>query len=147
MVRMSPASSPEDPTSTKDGGAWVRALFWFAVVTLAVMSLFPGERLPAFTASIWDKAQHAGGFALLAVLGLWGYAGFRIERRVHAWRVLLGLMAFGIAIEFAQAATGWRHGDAADAVADAVGLVLGWGCVRVAGRWWALRDSNTRPTE
>lgn len=104
----------------------MRALFWIAVVTLAVMSLLPGERLPAFTASIWDKAQHAGGFALLAVLGLWGYAGFRIERRVHVWRVLLGLMVFGIAIEFAQATTGWRHGDFQDALADAVGLAAGW---------------------
>lgn len=90
------------------------------------MSLLPGDRLPAFTASIWDKAQHAGGFALLTVLGLWAYGS------AGALRVLSGLLAFGVAIEFAQAATGWRYGDAGDALADAVGIAAGWCAVRVA---------------
>ena len=92
------------------------------------MSLLPGERLPAFTASIWDKAQHAGGFAVLTVLGFWAYAS------AGTLRVLTGLMAFGVAIEFAQAATGWRHGDAWDALADTVGVAAGWCAVRVAQR-------------
>jgi len=35
------------------------------------------------------------------------------------------LLVFGGLIELAQAATGWRHGEWADWLADAVGLALG----------------------
>jgi 1-acyl-sn-glycerol-3-phosphate acyltransferase len=106
---------------------WLRLLFWLAVVAVVALSLLPSQRLPGFTATVWDKAQHAGGFALLALLGLRAYA----SPRKGTWPVLAGLMALGIAIELAQSATGWRHGDARDAMADAVGLALGWLLVRV----------------
>lgn len=108
--------------------------FWALLVAVAVLSLLPGERLPKFSASIWDKAQHAGAYIALSALGLWAHGR---SGGAHGWRVVLGLLVFGVAIEFAQAATGWRHGDVRDAVANAVGVALGWACTRMARRWWA----------
>jgi VanZ family protein len=77
----------------------------------------PVDELPAITLDIWDKAQHATGFCALAVLGLWAYPK-------HFARVCIGLLLFGVAIEVAQSASGWRTGDLFDWVADAVGIAL-----------------------
>lgn len=99
----------------------LRGAFWVLLLAVAVMSLLPGEKLPAFSATIWDKAQHAGGYAALATLGLWAYGG-----RVATVRLMLALMAFGVGIEFAQSATGWRQGDVRDALANTAGLAVGW---------------------
>lgn len=49
-----------------------RAAFWACLLAVVVLSLLPGERLPAVFAW-WDKAQHALGFALLTGLGLLAY--------------------------------------------------------------------------
>jgi VanZ family protein len=67
---------------------------------------------------MWDKAQHAGGFMLLTLLGGLAYP------RPQA-RVLFGLLGYGALIEMAQAATGWRNGDLLDLLADAIGIGLG----------------------
>jgi VanZ family protein len=153
MLRMSNAKPPEDPTgvahvpngrhpaATSPGEVretrgpqagsiqtWLRVLFWLAVLSVAILSLLPSQRLPGFTATVWDKAQHAGGFALLALLGLRAYAAGSGK---GTGPVLVGLVALGIAIELAQSATGWRHGDARDVLADAVGLALGWMLARL----------------
>ena len=130
MLRMFSASRHEYPRRT----LVMRAAFWLAVVALTVLSLLPTERLPDFTASVWDKAQHALGFALLATLGLWAYPGGK--RRTA--QLTLGLLALGVAIEWAQGASGWRHADAADAAANAVGVAMGWALVSAQRRWWAL---------
>ena len=98
--------------------------FWALLLGVAVLSLLPGEYLPPQTANIWDKAQHASAFT---VLGAWGLLVY--PRR--PWGVLLGLLAFGGAIELAQASTTWRFGDWQDWLADAVGLALGG-----ALAWW-----------
>ncbi len=93
--------------------------FWTLVLAVVVVSLLPVAYLPEQVASIWDKAQHALGFAVLAVLGLWAYPG-------RAGVVLLGLLLLGALIELAQNATGWRQGDWQDLLANAVGMALGW---------------------
>ena len=94
---------------------FLTAAFWLACIAVAVLSLLPVNELPKISMDIWDKAQHASGFALLGLLGLLAYPP-------HATRVLGGLLLFGAGIEFAQAATGWRTGDALDWLADALGL-------------------------
>ena len=95
-----------------------RSAFWALLLCVAVLSLMPTGYLPPQVFSLWDKAQHALAFAALAALGLQAYP----HRR---WRVLAGLLVFGGLIELAQAATGWRYGEWADWLADAVGLALG----------------------
>ena len=101
-----------------------RAVFWGLLAVVVTLSLMPAEQLPAQAFSLWDKAQHAIAFAALGASGLLAYPR-------HPWRVLLGLLLCGGAIELAQAASGWRFGDWQDLFADTVGLaagaVLAWG--------------------
>ncbi|WP_201451437.1 hypothetical protein [Hydrogenophaga sp. BPS33] len=68
--------------------------------------------------NFWDKAQHASGFAWLAVLGVLSY-----PKKPRG--VALSLLAYGAAIELAQAATGWRYGEWSDLAADGVGILIG----------------------
>lgn len=103
--------------ATRVPPAWRAAAFWGAVWAVLALSLTPVQNLPSVVFDVWDKAQHALGFAGLALLGAWAY-----PRR---WaRLALGLLAFGAFIEVAQAATGWRQGDVLDWLADALGVAV-----------------------
>lgn len=92
--------------------------FWALSLCVAVLSLLPTAYLPPQVFSLWDKAQHALAFTALAALGLLAY-----PRRPG--RMAIALLAFGGAIELAQAATGWRYGEWGDWLADALGLAAG----------------------
>lgn len=94
-----------------------KATFWVLVLTTLWLSLMPAERIPS-TFHFWDKAQHALGFAALAIFGLMGYAQ---QGRL----VVPGLVVFGIAIEVTQHLSGWRYGDWLDWLADCVGILFG----------------------
>ena len=96
-----------------------RVAFWACLLGVVVLSLTPVQQLPPQVLNLWDKAQHAGGFAVLTLLGLWAYP----QRAVT---LLAAMLALGAGIEVAQAATGWRYGDVADWVADAVGVVAAY---------------------
>lgn len=96
-----------------------KVLFVLACLAVTVLSLLPGEALPPLAFNVWDKTQHLGAFAALALLGLWAF-----PQRPLA--LLLTLLVYGVLIELAQAATGWRYGDWQDWLADALGVVLGF---------------------
>lgn len=96
----------------------MKLAFWLCAGVVAILSLLPVAYLPPQAFDIWDKAQHAGGFAALALLGHLAHPG-------HLWRVCLGLLVYGASIELAQSATGWRHGDGLDLLADGMGIALG----------------------
>ena len=109
---------------------WMRGLvFWAALTAVVVLSLLPPQHLPEAAFRLWDKAQHAAGFALLTVLGLWAH-----PRRVRI--VLAGLLLLGAGIEIAQGATGWRHAEAWDLLANAVGVWAGAWLVFSVRRSW-----------
>jgi VanZ family protein len=107
---------------------FLRAAFWLCAVAVGGLSLTPVEHLPAQIFDIWDKLQHAGGFAVLALLGARGFPG----RSLH---LLVGLVLYGAAIELAQSATGWRFGDVWDLLADSVGVVVGLWLSHRVHRW------------
>lgn len=96
-----------------------RVAFWACLLGVVVLSLTPVQQLPPQVLNLWDKAQHAGGFAVLTLLGLWAYPQ-------RAIKLLAAMLALGVGIELAQAATGWRYGDVADWVADAVGVAAAY---------------------
>lgn len=107
-----------------------------AVLAFTVLALLPAKHLvglPAF--DWWDKAQHALAFAVLAALAWGGWPS------VAAWRWGAGLVIYGVVIELAQAATGWRYGEVADAVADALGVAAGLSLVGL----WRRGFSRRRP--
>lgn len=95
-----------------------RFAFWCGLLILTVLSLLPVENLPPQVLDVWDKAQHAAGFALLTASGLLAYGR-------HATRLCSGLLVHGGLIELAQSFTGWRYGDWADLLADAIGILMG----------------------
>lgn len=111
------------PPTTRWPPGLARQGFWILLLCVAVLSLMPTGYLPPQVFSLWDKAQHALGFMALALLGLRAYPR-------HPWQVLAGLLVFGGGIELAQAATGWRHGEWADWLADAVGMAAGLALAR-----------------
>lgn len=115
--------------------AFLKPFFWLCAAGLTAASLVPVDLLPPQSFNVWDKAQHALGFAWLAFFGLLAYP------RSLAF-VTTALLAHGGAIELAQAATGWRYGEWADFAADGVGIALG------TVLWWlwhhALKQVTAR---
>ena len=100
--------------------ALARAAFWLATAVVVVTSLLPGPYLPkGGIFDLWDKAQHALAFAVLALLGLWSW-----RPRALRVRLVVGLLALGGVIEVAQHLSGWRHGDWADWLADSLGVLV-----------------------
>jgi hypothetical protein len=97
----------------------LRCGFWCALVALTIASLVPVGLLPPQAMNIWDKAQHALGFGVLAILGLLAYPH-------HAGRLCAGLLLWGGAIELMQWGTGWRYGEWIDWLADAFGIAAAW---------------------
>lgn len=91
-----------------------------------------------------DKWLHAMTFLILS---LW-FAGQYRPRSY--WRIALGLMVFGLVIEFCQLLVSYRMADLADVGANTVGIIAGllialggvggW-CLRVEN-WHAARQSR-----
>lgn len=106
---------------------WRQLAFGLAAASVLGLSLTPVDHLPSQVLDLWDKAQHATGFLGLTLLAHWAWPKTR-------WPLWLGLLGFGLFIEWAQSATGWRHGDLWDWVADGVGVGLGACAFGVADR-------------
>jgi VanZ family protein len=107
---------------------WVLAL---GLVT--VLALLPVEHLQLPVFDWWDKAQHALAFAVLTggACLLWPRATVR---------VVVGMIAYGAALELAQWAVGWRFAEWSDLLADAVGVVVAVGLMRWLGEIATLRS-------
>lgn len=95
-----------------------KLIFWAFLLALVTLSMLPTTYLAAPVFSIWDKAQHALGFAVLTLLAVQAYPS---HPRI---RLALALLLLGGAIELAQSASGWRVGDWRDGLANAVGIAV-----------------------
>ena len=107
----------------------VSFLFWLCFIALNALALSPATFLPPLEIlNWWDKAQHAIGFGTLAVLAALAYP--------HVSKLRLGVLLClqGVAIELLQHWGGYRFGDWQDALADAVGVVLGLCLAHVLGK-------------
>ena len=96
----------------------LRIAFYGTGVLVAALSLAPGAMLPP--ASIGDKVEHAIAYAVLGLLGA-------ASSNRGAAPVILGLAAFGAAIEMLQTFSPGRSADVLDLAADIVGAGLGCG--------------------
>lgn len=107
--------------------------FWLRASFGAVLMLATWIALRPITAEKWfsgqDKLLHLAAYASFY---LWGCASFPDAR----WRLPAALLAYGVAIELLQALTPYRTMSLADAVANALGLVLGAVLLRMARRRW-----------
>jgi VanZ family protein len=98
--------------------AWRAALVVLLMATL-VLALVPAP--PARIDTGWDKLNHALAFATLAFCLCMSLPS---PPRGRAWG-LLGLLAYGGAIELLQRLTPNRKGEWGDLLADALGIALG----------------------
>ncbi len=106
-----------------------KALFWLCFVAVNSLALSPAPYLPQDLFNWWDKAQHAIGFGVLAVLAVLAYPE---ASRLHIALLLIGQ---GVLIELLQYYGGYRFGDWQDAAADGVGVLVGLAMVRVMDFW------------
>lgn len=101
-------------------GLWLAG--WVGLLALvAVGSLMPSDDLPSVSFDGLDKIEHFVGHAVLSVYAVMLFARLRTQAIAA-----LGLIAFGIALELAQATLSVdRVGDSADVVANSVGVLAG----------------------
>jgi VanZ family protein len=90
---------------------------WLGVVLTLVFSLGP----PALDEGGLhaDKLVHLAGYAVL----MFWWAQLVVRRR---WRLALAVALYGLALEGLQGLTPNRLPDAADALANTAGVLLGW---------------------
>ena len=101
-------------------GRWL-ALWGLMLVAVVVVSLLPARELPSAPFSGVDKVEHFVTYALLST-----YAVMLFARRRGQALAAAGLIALGVALEFAQGAlTDSRAADSADALANTLGVVAG----------------------
>jgi len=99
---------------------WLWSGLWaLGIAAVVVASLLPAPDLPNLHVS--DKAEHFTAYALLAAGAVQLYA-----RRLSWFAVCIALALLGIGLEFAQGAlTSTRQMDAADALANSLGVLAG----------------------
>src|SRR5512147_826873 len=99
-------------------GRLQRATFYLACAGVGVLTLALGAAIPVM--SIGDKMEHVIAYVVLGLLGA-------ATSQRGSLRVILGLAAFGIALEFLQTFSPGRSPDAIDALANIVGACIGAG--------------------
>lgn len=87
-----------------------------------------------------DKLHHLLGFAALMFTLRLAFPRWRL-----LWAVLVSLSA-ALAIEVAQGLQPHRTASAGDMLANALGVLLGWGCAQLAFFWY-LRDGAARAAD
>lgn len=100
------------------------AVYWLAIF---VATHLPASSMPSLKFS--DKIQHAGAYAGLGFLMAWAFPSgqsFR-DRARHAIMVVFLVSCYGVIDELTQQFIPGRCCDVWDAVADAVGAVIGVG--------------------
>lgn len=100
---------------------YLRWLFWFGVIGLSVLLVAPKAYLPTgeeFRA--WDKVQHVIAFGILSWLG-----GLAYPAKRNVWKLFLGIVALGAALEAMQTFVPGRELRVGDFAANVVGTGIG----------------------
>jgi VanZ family protein len=97
--------------------SWWRGLGWGLIVLVAFLSLTPNP--PDTPLEQGDKIGHFMAYA--ALMGWWR------QISVRGAALALGFVFMGVALEGLQGLTGYRQADPWDALANTVGVGIGWG--------------------
>jgi len=92
---------------------------WLGIAAIIAFSLAPLQLDMAV-----DNGDKFGHLAAYGLVTLW-LAHLYTELRPRIGLVV-GMVALGIALEYAQRATGYRLFEVADMIADAIGVAIGW---------------------
>lgn len=95
-----------------------RAVGWAMILVVCIASLVPG--LPEIPGKLGDKYEHFIAYGALT----WWWCMIH-PQNARRWALCAGFIVLGIALEFAQLATGYRVCDVMDMVANGMGAVLG----------------------
>ena len=110
---------------------WLWYLCGFSILLLiAILSLTPMPDVPVGN----DKLGH---FIAYMVVSSW--FSLIAKRTSSLWWVMLGLIAYGLLIEFLQGLTDYRMEDLADALANSLGVVTGLICHFTRLRQWLIK--------
>lgn len=96
------------------------AVGWLYAAAIVFLSLTP--RPPRIEVEHGDKLGHLLAYGLLM---FWFCFLYRYRHTRLAYGI--GWIAMGVALEFAQRATGTRSFEVADMIANSLGVLLGWG--------------------
>lgn len=118
------------------------AFRWRVAGALLLLAVFVSTLVPA----IWfrydfnfrvlvdsDKLAH---FVIFLVLTVWFSGQYSLR---SWWRMALGLLIFGVAIELCQRLTSSRSAEWLDLVADVFGIAVGLAIARAGAGGWSLR--------
>jgi len=105
-------------TVTPASQVW-RIILMLLVIVVGYLALTPAP--PKSINLGWDKLNHLAAFAALAGAGCLGFSASRRRQVV----ILLGLFAYGGAIEICQLFVPGRSCEWGDLLADAVGIACG----------------------
>jgi VanZ family protein len=109
-------------------------LLLIAVLAVAMApALFPWSGTGSPWLMLSDKWLHGIMFASMVV---W-YSG-QYARRSY-WFLALGLLAFGLLIEFCQSLVSYRTADSGDLIADILGILVGLAIALVGLGGWSAR--------
>jgi len=109
-------------------------LLLIAVLAAAMApELFPTSATSAPWSNLSDKWLHGITFAFMAI---W-YSG-QFARQSY-WMVGLGLLAFGLLIEFCQSLVTYRTAETGDLIADILGILAGLTMALVGLGGWSAR--------
>ena len=100
---------------------WIWA-FVSCVLAVLVLALMPVP--PPIPSTGWDKLNHLLAFAVMTWLGCKAFP----QRLVIT---LLSLLAYGALIEILQSFTPIRSAEWFDLLADGLGILVGWGVLRL----------------
>jgi len=96
-----------------------QAAGWLGIGLIVSLSLTPAP--PQIGVENGDKLGHLAAYGLVTLWFAQAYAGLR-----HRIWLAAGMVALGVAMEYAQGATGYRSFEVVDMVADALGVAIGW---------------------
>ena len=99
-------------------------LLWNAIGCALILFVIYQSLTPAPVAIPGDEGGRLGHLAAYGTL--MGWFAHLHERRRRRIAFALGFCAMGIALEVLQGITGYRTTDAADAIANTLGVCLGW---------------------
>ena len=93
---------------------------WFVLACIGLLSLAVVSLMPVPDIGGSDKFGHFISYAMLSA-----YLSLLVEQRKSLWRIVFGLIAYGLFLEFMQSLTDYRSGDLADALANSLGAITG----------------------
>jgi VanZ family protein len=112
-------------------------LGWLYAAAIVWLSLTPSP--PQLDIAHGDKLEH---FLAYAVLMFWFAIAYRSTKTRLAYGA--GWIALGVALEFAQAATGYRSFEVADMAANTLGVLAGAAAAGILTRAAGAAETGTR---